>query len=374
MSYMKKMIFVLMALVAATSMVFASGTQEGAAAGGKAPLIGIAMPETHVERWVKDGADIKAFAEAKGYRAEVAFGDADQTKQNQQLQDMLTRGAKLLIVGNINEGVVPVIADAAKEKVPVIAYDRLILGSGDYDYYVTFDNFKVGELQGKALERALNLANATKDNPKIITLFAGSPTDNNSKMFFNGAMSVLRKYAESGTLKIVGPAPLSAEDTANFTRITTENWMPNIAKARMENLLNNDAKDVVLDGVLAPNDTLARAIIEACSSDAKYAGGKLPIVTGQDGELASIKYIKEGKQYMTVFKDTRKLAQGAVDLADAILKGQTPNIQGARLDTTTYNTGKKAVKAYLFEPVEVTKDNYKAIMIDSGYYKASDLE
>ncbi len=373
MRQMKKTLLVLMVVAVASTSLVSCKKKENVAA-EKAPLIGIAMPETHVERWVKDGADLKAFAEAKGYRAEVAFGDADQTKQNQQLQDMLTRGAKLLIVGNINEGVVPVVSDAAKEKVPVIAYDRLIIGSGDYDYYVTFDNFKVGELQGKALERALNLANATKDKPKIITLFAGSPTDNNSKMFFNGAMSVLRKYAESGVLKIVGPAPLSSDDTANFTRITTENWRADIAKARMENILNNDAKNIVLDGILAPNDTLARAIIEACSSDAKYAGGKLPIVTGQDGELASIKYIKEGKQYMTVFKDTRDLANAAIELADAILKGQEPNISGARLDTTTYNTGKKAVKSYLLEPVEVTKENYKAIMIDSGYYKASDIE
>ncbi|HOJ97928.1 MAG TPA: sugar ABC transporter substrate-binding protein [Termitinemataceae bacterium] len=371
---MKKFGVVLVMLLVGGALLFASGSQEGSGTGGKAPLIGIAMPETHVERWQKDGADLKAFAEAKGYRAEVTYGDADQSKQNQQIQDMLTKGAKLLIIGNINEGVISVVADAAREKVPVIAYDRLILGSADYEYYITFDNFKVGVLQGKALEKALNLASATKDKPKIITLFAGSPTDNNSKMFFDGAMSVLKPYVEKGVLQIVGPAPLSSADTANFTRITTENWRADIAKARMENLLNNDAKNVVLDGILAPNDTLARAIIEACSSDAKYAGGKLPVVTGQDGELASIKYIKEGKQYMTVFKDTRQLAKAAIELADAILKGQTPNIPGARLDTTTYNTGKKAVKSYLLEPVEVTKENYKKIMIDSGYYKASDIE
>ncbi|MCX7655305.1 MAG: sugar ABC transporter substrate-binding protein [Treponemataceae bacterium] len=362
---MKKILAVMAALGLVGSLTFAQQ---------RAPLIGIAMPETHVERWQKDGADLKAFAEAKGYRAEVAYGDADQSKQNQQIQDMLTKGAKLLIIGNINEGVISVVADAAREKVPVIAYDRLITGSKDYDYYITFDNFKVGVLQGKALEKALNLPAATKSKPKMITLFAGSPTDNNSKMFFDGAMSVLKPYVEKGVLKIVGPAPLSSADTANFTRITTENWRADIAKARMENLLNNDAKNVVLDGILAPNDTLARAIIEACSSDAKYAGGKLPVVTGQDGELASIKYIKDGKQYMTVFKDTRQLAKAAIELADAILKGQTPNIPGARLDTTTYNTGKKAVKSYLLEPVEVTKDNYKKIMIDSGYYKASDIE
>ena len=142
----------------------------------------------------------------------------------------------------------------------------------------------------------------------------------------------------------------------------------------MENLLNNDAKEYVLDGILAPNDTLARAIIEACATDAKYAGGKLPIITGQDGEAASIASIRDGKQYMTVFKDTRKLASATIELADALINGTTPSIGGARLDTTSYNTGKKVVKSYLLEPVIVTKDNYKQIMIDSGYYAESDIK
>ena len=171
---------------------------------------------------------------------------------------------------------------------------------------------------------------------------------------------------------IVGPAPLKSSDAA-FTKITTENWKADIAKNRMENLLNNDAAKVTLDAVLAPNDTLARAIIEACSADAKYTS-KLPVVTGQDGEVASIAAIRDGKQNMTVFKDTRNLASATIILADALLQGKTPVIPGARLDTTSYNTGKKIVKAYLLEPVIVTKANYKAVMIDSGYYKASDIK
>jgi putative multiple sugar transport system substrate-binding protein len=364
---MKKIVVTLLSLSLVASFAFAGGGKDT-----KAKMIGLAMPETHVERWQKDGASLKADAEAAGYRAEVTYGDADQAKQNQQIQDMLTKGAKLLVIGSVNEGVIPVVADAAKEKVIVIAYDRLITGSGDYDYYITFDNFKVGQLQGKALETALNLPAATKAAPKNLTLFAGSPTDNNAKVFFDGAMSVLKPYVDSGVVKLVGPAPLVSSDPA-FTRITTENWMAPIAKTRMENLLNNDAKGVVLDGILAPNDTLARAIIEACASDAKYAA-KLPVVTGQDGELASIQYIKDGKQSMTVFKDTRQLAKATIMLADALLKGQTPNIPGSRLDTTSYNTGKKVVKAYLLEPVNVTKENYQKIMIDSGFYKADQIK
>lgn len=335
--------------------------------------IGIAMPETHVERWQKDGASLLAGAKAAGFQSEVTFGDADQGKQNQQIQDFLTKGAKLLIIGNINEGVNTVVADAAKEKVIVIAYDRMITGSKDYDYYITFDNFKVGQFQGQALEKALGLASASKKAPKIITLFAGSPTDNNAKVFFDGAMSVLRPYVEKGALKLVGPAPLKSSDSA-FMKITTENWTASIAKARMENLLNKDAAKVVLDGILAPNDTLSRAIQEACAADKKYVK-KLPVITGQDGEVASIAAIRDGKQTMTVFKDTRNLAAATIKLASALLKGEKdPSLAGARLDTTSYNTGKKFVKAYLLEPVAVTKDNWKQIMVDSGYYKMGDIK
>ena len=368
---MKRIALLSLGLLLAAGMLFASGRQETARTG--ALDIGLAMPETHVERWQQDGAALLAGAQARGYRAEVTYGDADQGRQNQQIQDFITKGARLLIVGNINEGVNSVIREAAEEDIEVIAYDRLILGSDSYDYYITFDNFKVGQLQGTAIEQALNLPAATSANPKIITLFAGSPTDNNAFVFFDGAMSVLRPHVERGALRIVGPAPLRSSDAA-FTRIGTENWRADIAKARMENLLSNDARDVRLDAVLAPNDTLARAIIEALAADAKYSTtATLPVVTGQDGELASVQAIRDGRQYMTVFKDTRDLAAAAIELADALLQGRTPNIPNARLDTESYNTGLKTVRAYLLEPINVTRDNYRQVMIDSGYYKESDL-
>lgn len=338
----------------------------------KANYIGLAMPETHVERWVKDGAALQEDAIAKGYTADVTYADGDQAKQNQQIQDMLTKGASLLIIANINEGVNPVVADAAKSKVPVIAYDRMITGTADYDYYITFDNFQVGVFQGKAIETALDLPNATTAKPKNIVLFAGSPTDNNAKVFFDGAMSILAPYVEKGVVKLIGPAPLKSSDDS-WMSITTEGWKAEVAKTRMENLLNKDAAKVVLDAILAPNDTLSRAIQEACAQDAKYVK-KLPVITGQDGEVASIAAIRDGKQYMTVFKDTRKLAAAAIELADALLKGKTPEIEGARLDETSYNTGKKNVKAYLLAPINVTKDNWKEIMVDSGYYKESDIK
>lgn len=367
---MKRLVIVaLVVLIATTGMVFASGQGEGGAID-----IGIAMPETHVERWQRDGAALLEGAEAAGYRAEVTYGDADQGLQNEQIQNMITKGAQLLIVGNINEGVNSVVSEAAEEGIIVIAYDRLITGSDDYEYYITFDNFKVGQFQGQAIADGLDLENGSADDPYYITLFAGSPTDNNANFFFDGAMSVLRPYVESGVVELVGPAPLSSSDP-DFTRIATENWRAEVAKARMENLLSNDALDVTLDAVLAPNDTLARAIIEALSADAKYdTTDELPIVTGQDGELASVQMIRDGEQYMTVFKDTRNLAAGAVALADALLSGETPSIDGARLDTETYDTGLTVVDSYLLEPVNVTQDNWEEVFLGSGYYSESDFE
>ncbi len=365
---MKKMMCLVLGLLMIGSFAFAKPTSEST--GSSAPLIGLAMPETHVERWVQDGANLKAEAEAKGYRAEVAFGNADQNQQNQQIDSFLTNGAKLLIIGSVNEGVISAVANAARDNAIVIAYDRLITGSGDYNYYITFDNFKVGQFQGMGIEAGLDLKNATSANPKYITLFAGSPTDNNAFYFFDGAMDILNPYIDAGVLNVVGPYPRTSVDRSAFMQIATENWMPNIAKARMENLLSNAAANVTLDAVLAPNDTLARAILEACDADAKY-NGKLPVVSGQDAEVASVQSIKDGRQYMTVFKDTRALARGAIILADALLKGQTPNVPGARLDTTTYNTGVKTVQSYLLEPVIVTRDNYQQILITSGAIDAS---
>jgi putative multiple sugar transport system substrate-binding protein len=363
---MKKSLVVLLALLTAASLFASGGSQSGgsSSASSGSALIGIAMPETTVLRWVKDGNSLKSEAEKRGYRAELQNGNGDQVLQNQQIGNLLTQGAKLLVVGQLNDGVASAISDAARDKVAVIAYDRIIQNSADYDYYITFNNFKVGQLQGQGLVKGMNLDAATAANPKYITYFAGSPTDGNAFFFFDGATSVLNPYIEKGVLKVVGPAPKDSKDTANFQRIATEGWLPNIAKNRMENLLSGDARNVTLDAVLAPNDTLARAIIEACLADAKYAR-KLPVVSGQDAEAASLAMIKSGQQYMTVFKDTGKLAEAAIILADQILKGvANPTVPGAVLASSIGledigNTGKKVVKAYLLDPINITQDNWK---------------
>jgi putative multiple sugar transport system substrate-binding protein len=232
-------------------------------------------------------------------------------------------------------------------------------------------------LQGQGIEKGLNLAGATAAAPKYVTLFAGSPTDGNAFFFYDGAMSVLNPYVEKGVLVVVGPYPKTSSDTANFQRIATENWQAAVAKTRMENLLNGDAKDVTLDAVLAPNDTLARAIIEACKADAKYAG-KLPVVTGQDAEAASAASIKNGEQYMTVFKDTSKLAEAAILLAEAAVNGTTPNIPGAVLASSIGlesigDTGRKVVSAYLLDPVIIYRENWKD-PVNAGFYTQEEID
>ena len=335
-------------------------------------LIGITMPETHIKRWTKDGASLKKFAESKGYRAELSFAYSNQETQNQQIRNFITSGAKLIIVGCINEKVTEAVADAARNNVAVIAYDRLIQNSDDYDYYITFNNYKVGLFQGLGIKYGLNLDGVTAENPKYISLFAGSGSDNSASMFYDGAMEILNPYIEKGILKVVGPYPKNSRDSDNYRLIVTNNWDGSIARARMESLLENEAKDIVLDAVLAPNDTLARVIISTCLVYLKYSRGKLPLVTGQDAEADSIVAIKENLQYMTVFKDTTKLAAAAISLADQILKGNSnPVISGGILasgnDRSIGDTGKKIVKSFILEPIYIEKTNWN-IPVMAGFY------
>jgi len=359
---MKKLIFVLL-LLAVASLSFAQ--DKG--------LIGIAMPETHVQRWIKDGEALKAQAIKLGYSAEVNWANADQQIQNAIIQAYLNKKPKALIIGNINDGVRSAVAAAKKQKVPVLAYDRLIQNTKDYDYFITFNNKNVGQLQGEAIVKALNLAAATTAAPKNITLFAGSSTDDNANFFYDGAIEVLAPYIDKGVLKVIGPYPKSSKDKAAFLQIATENWQAPLAKQRMEGLLINDAKNVTLDAILAPNDPIARAVIEACKADAKYRA-KLPVVTGQDAEFASVMSVKNGEQYMTIFKDTNKLAEAAVILVDQIIRGVKPadiNVPGAVVATGDLaaigDTGQKKVTVYLLQVQSITKDNVN-IPADAGFY------
>jgi len=376
---MKKLFAVLLVLLMVAGSLFAGGSTQAGSKG----LIGIAMPETHVQRWIKDGNTLKAEAEKRGYTALVQWADANQLIQNGQIESYLLQGAKLLIIGSVSDGVTTQVANARREGVPVIAYDRLITNTADYDYFITFNNFNVGEVQGRAIETALNLRSATAANPKRIALFAGAATDDNAFFFFDGAMSILNPYIDSGALVVVGPAPRSSRASAGstaanpeFLRICTELWQAPVAKTRMENLLVNEARNVTLDAVLAPNDPIARAISEALRADARYRNS-LPIITGQDAEIDSMAFIRDGYQYMTVFKDTAKLAEAALILAEAILEGRTPNIPGAVVASSIGlgsigNTGRKEVITYLLEVTPVTRDSNFQAPFNAGYY--SDTE
>jgi putative multiple sugar transport system substrate-binding protein len=333
-------------------------------------LIGIVMPETYVQRWIKDGSTLKAEAEKRGYRAEVLFSEAAQAIQNQQIQSLLAKGAKALIIACVSDGIAPVIAEARRKNVLVISYDRIIYDSADYDYYITFSYFKVGVFQAQSIVDGLDLKNASASKSKLITLFAGSPTDRSSFLFFDGAMSVLNPYIDRGVLKVIGPYPRTSADRTNFLRISTENWRAPVAKGRMEEILSNEARNVTLDAILAPNDNLAHAILQACKQDSKYRY-KLPIISGQDADYESAMSIKNGEQYSTVFKDTAKLAEAAIIMADQILKGKPIDIpntvlaEGALAEVG--NNGVKYVKTYLLDPILITKDNLN-IPVDAGFY------
>ena len=345
-----------------------SAANETPAAGSnKGALIGVAMPTKTSERWIDDGNNVKTKLEGMGYKVDLQYANDSVPQQQQQIESMLNNGAKTLIIASIDgTALTQQLADAGKDGVKIIAYDRLINGSPNVDYYVTFDNQKVGVQQGTSLLTGLGVVDADgkdtgKKGPFNIELFAGSPDDNNAQFFFNGAMSVLQPYIDKGTLKVVS-------GQKDFSQVAIQQWKLETAQARMENLLNKSyAKgDTKLDGVLSPYDGLSRGILNATKS----AGIPNPIVTGQDAEKSSDKLIQQGVQYSTIFKDTSKLAGTAATMVDDLLNGKTPETN----DTTTYNNKVKVVPSYLHQSVIITKDNLQKEIIDSGYYTQAEID
>jgi putative multiple sugar transport system substrate-binding protein len=345
-----------------------SAAQETPAEGqNKGALIGVAMPTKTSERWIDDGNNVKSKLEGLGYKVDLQYANDSVPQQQQQIESMLNNGAKALIVASIDgTALTQQLADAGKDGVKVIAYDRLINGTPDVDYYVTFDNQKVGVQQGTSLLTGLGILDADgkdtgKTGPFNVELFAGSPDDNNAQFFFNGAMSVLQPYIDKGTLKVVSKQ-------TEFSQVAIQQWKLETAQARMETILNGFyAKgDTKLDGVLSPYDGLSRGILNAT----KAAGIPNPVVTGQDAEKASDKLIQDDVQYSTIFKDTSKLAETASTMVDAVLTGKTPETN----DTTTYNNKVKVVPAYLHESVIITKGNLQKEIIDSGYYTQAEID
>jgi putative multiple sugar transport system substrate-binding protein len=335
--------------------------------GERTGTVGIAMPTKSSERWVADGNNMSEQFKKLGYDTDLQYGDDVVQNQVSQIENMITKGVKVLVVAPIDSSsLTDILQRAADAKIPVVSYDRLIRGTENVNYYATFDNFKVGVLQASYITDKLGLAQGSipkSGGPFNIELFAGSPDDNNATFFFNGAMSVLKPYIDSGKLVV-------KSGQTSFDQVATLRWDGGLAQSRMDNLLSKAYTSGRVDAVLSPYDGMSVGIISALKS-AGYGTptNPLPIVTGQDAELASVKSIIAGEQTQTIFKDTRELAKAAVQMADSLLTGGKPEVN----DTKTYDNGVKVVPAFLLDPVSVDKGNYEQVLVGSGYYTAAQL-
>lgn len=325
--------------------------------------IGIAMPTKSSARWISDGNSMVEQFEAAGYAVDLQYAEDDIPNQLAQIENMITKGVSVLVIAAIDGTTLSnALENAAASDIKVIAYDRLIRDSGNVDYYATFDNFKVGVQQASSLVAGLKERFADV-KPWNVELFGGSPDDNNAYFFYDGAMSVLQPMIDDGSISI-------GSGQTGMDTVGTLRWDGAVAQSRMDNLLSAHYTDAVVQGVLSPYDGLSIGILSSLKG-VGYGSGDLPmpIVSGQDAELQSIKSIIAGEQYSTVFKDTRELARVTVGMVEALLQGGEPEIN----DTKTYDNGIKIVPSYLLEPVSVDASNYESIVIDSGYHKKSDL-
>jgi putative multiple sugar transport system substrate-binding protein len=349
-------------LLAATALGFAAFAMPASAQ--DKGLVGIAMPTKSSLRWISDGDSLKSALEEKGYTVDLQYAEDDIPNQLAQIENMVTKGAKALVVASIDGTTLSAVLKQAHDGgATVIAYDRLIRESPDVDYYTTFDNFKVGVLQAESLLKGLGYPE--KQGPFNIELFGGSPDDNNAFFFYDGAMSVLQPLIDKGVL-VVKSGQMGME------KVGTLRWDAAVAQARMDNILSANYSDGSrVDAVLAPYDGLSRGIISSLRGVGYgTADQPWPIISGQDAETPSVKAIIAGEQYSTVFKDTRELAKVTAAMVDAVLSGNKPEIN----DEKTYNNGVKVVPSYLLVPVSVDKSNYEEIVVGSGYIKAEDLK
>ena len=358
---MKKVIALLLMLTMAM-MLTACGSSTNSTPSTK-KKVGIAMPTKSSARWIADGENIVKQLQAKGYDTDLQYGEDNVENQLAQIENMITKGANVLVVASIDgESLTTVLQKAKDKNIPVIAYDRLIKKTANVDYYATFDNFQVGVLQATYIEKSLGLKEGK--GPFNIEIFGGSPDDNNAFMFFDGAMSVLKPYIDSKKL-IVKSGQMDMGVCA------TLRWDGATAQARMDNLLSKNYTGSKVDAVLSPYDGISIGILSSLKAVGYGTPGQpMPIVTGQDAEAPSIKSIIKGEQAQTVFKDTRDLARVTVDMVDALLSGKKATTN----DDKTYNNGVKVVPSYLLVPVSVDKSNYEKILIESGYYTADKLK
>jgi len=362
---MKKILSVLLAV-----SMLASFAVMGSACTKKSTVqVGVVLPTKDEPRWIQDQAKFEETLKTAGFTYQVMFSQGSSSTEKTNVETLISKGIKVLIICAQDATAAAATVDEAHAKgVKVISYDRLITGTANVDYYVTFDSVSVGAAQGQFL-----VDNATgTGNP--LYLYAGAASDNNAFLFFQGAWQVLQPKIADGTFVIKNSdEAVKVKDTKELTRdqigaiigqITTD-WDFNVAKSKAEaNLTSATKADKGTCYVLAPNDGTARSIADTFKADpdvTKY------FITGQDAEKASVQYVIDGLQSMTVFKDTRTLASDACAMAKAILDGKTPETD------STYNNTTVDVPAKQTPVVVVTKDNVKAALIDSGYYKATDF-
>lgn len=357
---MKKALSLFLLLTMIFILAACGGEKTG---GGESGFVGIAMPTKSSERWVHDGDNMVKEFENLGYKTDLQYAEDVVENQVSQIENMITKGVDVLVIASIDgEALTDVLEKANKEDIKVIAYDRLIKNSEHVAYYATFDNFKVGVQQGSYIEEKLGLKDGK--GPFNIELFAGSPDDNNAYFFFDGAMSVLQPYIDSGKLVV-------KSGQTDFDQAATLRWDGATAQARMDNLLSANYASERVDAVLSPYDGISIGIISSLKGVGYGSSDKpLPIITGQDAELASVKSIIAGEQTQTVFKDTRELAKKAVEMAEAVIKGEEAEVN----DTETYDNGVKVVPSYLLEPVSVDIENYQEVLVDGGYWSEDDLK
>jgi putative multiple sugar transport system substrate-binding protein len=325
--------------------------------------IGIAMPTKASQRWIADGDNmVKAF-KALGYGVDLQYADDEIPIQLSQVENMVTKGVKALVIASIDGSTLSgVLKKAADKGIKIVAYDRLIRGTPNVDYYATFDNFQVGVLQANSIVDKLGLKQGK--GPFNLEVFAGSPDDNNSGFFYDGAMSVLKPFIDGGKLVI-------RSKQTGAMKVGILRWDGATAQARMDNLMSAFYGKDKLHAVLAPADILSIGIISSLKGVGYGTKSQpMPVITGQDADLPSVKAILRGDQTSTVFKDTRELAKVTASLVDAALSGKTPQVN----DTKTYHNGVKVVPSYLLKPVAVDTSNVKAVLVDSGYYKESQLK
>jgi putative multiple sugar transport system substrate-binding protein len=340
--------------------VFATG-QTDAMSGSQ--LVGVAMPTKSLQRWNQDGAYVKQKLEAEGFTVDLQYANNDVATQVSQLENMITKGAKVLIIASIDGTALKgVLQQAADADVVVIAYDRLIRDTPNCNYYTSFDNYLVGKLQGDFIVKELGLKDGK--GPYNLEVFGGSPDDNNAYLFNQGAMDQLQPYIDSGKLVI-------NSGQTDMSIIAIPGWDPAGSQARMDNLLTAFYADKKLDVVLSPNDSLAQGIVASLKAAGYGTPDKpFPVLTGQDCDIANVKMMIAGEQSMSVFKDTRTLAERTVTMTIEILGGKKPTVN----NTTDYDNGVMVVPSYLCEPVFADVNNYKKLLIDTGYYTADQLK